>query len=268
MRIPNISRQTYDLANLCAISLWNGTDYETGKKQLVSDAYLLQKFGIKFINAKINNSLMSFSLDEISEFIKVAKLRHRINPLSVDLFNGNRCLNTSILTYATQQSHRRLNTLKYEVGATMSENLGRHFSTKRFVIRNGKRIRTRNNKTTLASRLLFFTVPSEQCFNLNEDVAKNLYLKGKTALTFNREYCEALATLLDRDWHILSNFKMPLKNNDISPIVWNEAYKGCWWQRRVLDLAVLLHYKLASPIFTSTYSILVKPKLPNLFKKI
>lgn len=268
MHIPNINRQTYELAHLCATAIWNGVNYETGKKQLVSDAYLLQNFGVKFIKAKLTGSLITYSVDEISEFLKVAKLRYHINPLTVDLFNGNRCLNTSILTYATQQANKKINFLKYQVGATMSENLGRHFSTKRYVIRNGKRIRTRNNKTTLASRLLFFTVPSEQCFNLNEDVAQHLQLKGKTALTFNSEYCEAFATLLDRDWHILSNLKMPLKNNEISPIVWQEAYAGCWWQRRVLDLAVLIHFRIINATFIRNYASLSKPKLPNLFKKI
>jgi hypothetical protein len=266
--IPNISRITYDIANECAICLWNGIDYESGNEQLVSDAYLLDIFGSKFIRAKVHKSTIFYTLDEVSKFIKVAKLSHHINPNSVDISTARKSLNNTVMSYAIRNKNQRYGIVEHKVGALLADNLGRHFASKRFVIRNGKRIRTQNNKTTLASRLLFFTVPSQQIFNLNEDIALALQLNGKRASKFNDEYCYAFATLLDRDWHILSNFKMPIRTKEISQSVWNEAYYGCWWQRRVLDLAVMLHFKIINATYVKSYFGLSKPKLPFLFKNI
>ncbi len=266
MLIPNISRQTYNLANQCAIALWNGINYETGKKQLISDSALLQMFAIKTHRNVKYGVPMSYSLNEISILLKVTKLSHHIDPLTVDLSTGKMCLNQTVTSYAMGNNPKG-RFFRYQLGAVLSDILGRSFSTKKYVIRNGQRIRTQNNKTTLASRLLFFTVPNLQCFNLNDKVAKSLQLKYKKASLFNEEYCEAFATLLDRDWHILSNFTMPTVTNEISQTIWNEAFNGCWWQRRVLDLAVLLHFNLISATYIRNYFSLAKPKLPPLFKK-
>ncbi len=268
MLIPNISRVTYDIANKCAICLWNGIDYESGNEQSLSDAHLLEIFGSKFIRAKSTKSQIFYTLDELSKFIKVAKLSHHISSNTVDISTARKSLNNTVKTYAIRKKNQRYGIVEYKVGALLADNLGRHFASKRFVIRNGKRVRTRNNKTTLASRLLFFTVPSQQIFNLNEDIALSLQLNGRRASIFNEEYCNAMATLLDRDWHILSNFKLPIKTKEISQAVWDEAYFGCWWQRRVLDLAVMLHFKIINAKYVKNYFGLSKPKLPPLFKNI
>ena len=62
--VPKFRPYILKLAELCAIDLWNGIDYETGKSMEVSDEELLHDFAVPFIlpyakpqNRKTANSL-------------------------------------------------------------------------------------------------------------------------------------------------------------------------------------------------------------------
>jgi hypothetical protein len=58
---------------------------------------------------------------------------------------------------------------------------------------------------------------------------------------FNKYLCDGLQL----NNVLLKKLEMP-KTTVLAEDIWTEAKKGDWWQRRVLDLALLLHFGLVS----------------------
>jgi hypothetical protein len=55
-------------------------------------------------------------------------------------------------------------------------------------------------------------------------------------MVFNAE----MRKVYDHYWQQLEGYKMPLPNGIIEDEYWLLAMKGAWWQRRVLDLSLML----------------------------
>lgn len=258
MPIPIISKSTYDLANQCALLLWHGISYEIGKQQPLSDAAILEHLSGMFLKELQGKRHKLITKAWCADFAKTTGLGFRFKRINPNVANGNRVLFKDIVNIYNTRIYGNNCIEKYAYAAQYNRILGEALAT---------RGQKNGNVITFASRMLFFAIPSELGFNLNEEIAVNLGYR-RDAPSFNMRYCADFANALKRDWSMLVGYKMPCRTNEISQEVWDDAYKNGWWQRRVLDIAVLIQQ---SPSITTyvedEYLKLKRPKAANPFKK-
>jgi len=253
MPIPPITKQTYDLANQCALLLWHGINYENGDRQRLSDASMLELLSGKFLKSIQTKKYTNISKQNYRDILLATGLAFHFRGVKLNTVEANRTLFNDIVSIYKSRKFNGHFISKYAYAAQFNALLGEALA----------KPKPSGNKITLASRVLFFTIPSELGFNLSEKVARKLNLKG-TAPSYSMQYCEEFSKALIRDWKQLSSYKMPCRTTEISQIVWNDAYDNGWWQRRILDLAVLLHFKVVSATYAKqSYVKLNKPKKPS-----
>ena len=81
-------------------------------------------------------------------------------------------------------------------------------------------------------------------FNCNGELATKLKIIRPNA-HFTAVFQTVMQNALNRDIRILRKYTMPPPRKTlISPQIRNHAEQGGWWHRRVLDLAILIHYNL------------------------
>ena len=255
MKIPqsiqNISPQTYKLADECARLLWTGINFSNGRSQ-TSDAKLLDIFGRPFQNCVANKRVIKFSLKQYKILVKTTNLNRYQKVESSELKNIWFCIVNSLSPMYKSNSHMGKGMRKSEQSAIYNLELGAAIA----------KILGQGNKTTTASRILFFLIPDRNLFNLNEKLAAKLNLP-KGSKNFNYPLCREIQKVLIRDWSILKNFTMPMRTSEVHEEIWELAAKGGWWQRRVLDIAILLHFNIASANYAKRiYSLRNIPKKP------
>ena len=72
----------------------------------------------------------------------------------------------------------------------------------------------------------------------------------KLADKFKAELVAAFHDKMQNDWGTLKSYQMPYWTPEINADTWKLACSGGWWQRRVLDVAVLLELRLATAAYT------------------
>jgi len=227
--IPKISPATYDLAHQCCLLLWHGVEFSTGRNQ-TSDAALLQTWSSKFQGHITANKQLRYSAAEINALTSAAKVGRFLNFKAADVKNLNRSFNQSIVSLYGQPGITS-DIYSQELGKALARNP------------------TQPGKIVIASRFLFFALPDRCTFNLYEGVAVKLGMH-RMATKFKSDLVSALHDRMHLDWKILRALQMPQRTSEIKYDTWKLACDGGWWQRRVLDIAVLIHLKLASAAYT------------------
>jgi len=236
--IPRLSQNIINKAEHCARLIWFGTSYLTGKPQ-TSDELLLQEFSrpVKDLLTGQSNSV-AFSRSAIHDLMVVGGLKalfrsqHQIDFRQFEHFleaNLPSILNTSRL-------------------APPSSDLAE------FVKLSGKALVNSNVKTNagyrvaLASRILFFAVPQLRLYNYSQDISAALQLPTRPqAAIFN--FQEIFDAGLHTNWSSLVSLQAPKSAELNSKLVYTDnLISSDWWQRRVLDLAVRLHFNTVTPI--------------------
>jgi len=227
--IPNISKSTYDLAHQCCLQLWSGVEFSSGRSQ-TSDAALLQTWAGKFQNHVQNQKQLRYSEKEINEMTHAAQVSRFLNFNASDRKSLNKAFNYSIKS------------LYFDAGIAsdvFSQDLGRALTKNP----------NHSGKIIVASRFLFFALPDRCTFNLNQYVAMSLGM-NKQADKFKSDLVAAFHHRIYKDWKILKKYQMPYRTPEIKADTWELACSGGWWQRRVLDVAVLLELKLTTAAYT------------------
>lgn len=96
------------------------------------------------------------------------------------------------------------------------------------------------HQVILASRILFFNTPNIEVFNISSGIARNLGFIG-------RPYKYLTAFNLKMHKIFLANRTQLSKCNPpkvllLSGVLANSFASTTWWERRVLDLALLIHF--------------------------
>jgi hypothetical protein len=239
--VPKFSKFKLKIAELSAISIWNGIDYETGKEIFISDEELLKTFSVSFLSLLKKKSKKSFITESlIRSLVKVAKLKamyRSANP--TDFKRGIRFLRTNTTTlyenFIKVKSH--ILPIDYAINSVLE--LGKNFPKK-----NNKISINGNYRIPLATRVLFFAIPDMPFFNFSERLAKkmNFQSRPQAAIPF---YMKKLEKGLCINKAL---FKMKLPpSNQMDHNLYKKIKKTDWWQRRVLDLALLFHFKIFKP---------------------
>jgi hypothetical protein len=240
--VPKFSASHLALAEVCATELWNGIDYQTGKELEFSDEDLLVMFATPTF-AMYNSTSTKQTITEldIRSLIRIAKLKALFRSEQPTDFQG------AIAAYRASAlaiySGWKKNTLKlanpYDYATQAIRDWSVKFVNNTGVSPNG------NHRVPLACRILFFAMPDMMVFNFSNGLAiKKMCLQSRPQAAipcFNKYLYEGLQL----NNVLLTNLNMP-KPTALSEDIWISAKNGDWWQRRVLDLALLLHFGLAS----------------------
>ena len=232
-QIPKFSRTQLETANRCARALWYGVDYETGNSRL-SDAEIMNKFSTKFISFHKTRTKPKpdiFVVD-VKQLIKASKLSNLFRWIkSMDFRKGIDCLYKDVHKKFLKAQKRPNRTSTYLDAIACVEKLN-----------HGLVKDPRINQYNLASRILFFTTPNLQTFNLNGSIAIHFGLQVRAKVHY-KEYFELFAQGMITNQTKLSKYSMPPARAGLDSVTWNNAKRTDWWRRKVLDLAVLLHVK-------------------------
>lgn len=230
--VPKFSDFNLLVAELCAIDLWNGINFENGKKREISDEELLSDFASKFYKLVKNSSSKNLIAEVlIRRLIRAAKIKALFrskNPL--DFKRGIRCIAKNTVKFYKNRSQ----TTNFETQAILE--LGEHFVKPiKNPTRNG------NFRVALASRILFFAIPNMQFFNFSNILAEKMLFQKRPQASiyfFNESLKKGLKKNIG-----LNKMKLP-PPSFMKPALYKKIYKTKWWQRRVLDLALLLYFKV------------------------
>lgn len=228
-----LSRNELENASYCAEALWYGINYKNGKP-IFSDELLLKFFAEPMY--KNGRYAAYFDPDIFKAHVQILKSVCGLKALN---FSVNRLnYNQGIVTIKTQ-IHKHFVDVKRKHHRLIPINLP---DTAIRDLSNGLVTQPHYRQIVLASRILFFNTPNLETFNISSGIAKNLgfvtvpdkYLTGFNA-KMRRIYL-ANATQL-------STFPKP-KVLYLKGELANSIDATTWWQRRVLDLALLLRFGL------------------------
>jgi len=227
--IPAIQPSTYDLAHQCCLQLWVGVNYSNGRSQ-VSDAEMLNTWTGKYQNAVVKNIRPKFSQDDFNRFASATKVGRflQVNNLFVAKLNS-----------AFDQTVRNLYSHSSVKSDEYSDKLGKDIAST--TLGNGKVI--------VASRALFFALPDRRIFNMNGRLADALGIK-RHRNDFSSVLTNEIDLVYQKDWTQLIKYQMPMRTSEIKLDIWKLACNNGWWQRKVLDIAILLEMKLTSAAYT------------------
>lgn len=229
------------LAQECALELWRGFDFESNSLKEKSDEELLHSFSGSF-NAILQNPNTTTRITEyeVRQLARVAKIKafYR-SAISTDFLAGI----SSVEIGVTQDVHKWRGRT---VGATRKShalnaviNVARNFVTNSGPSLNG------NYRVPLASRLLFYAVPEMPIFSFSNPLAKKLKLQTRPQAAYPF-FFDLMYKGIWTNRRRLSMLNVPTSSL-LSVAQQNSLERSRWWTRRVLDLALLNHFNLASP---------------------
>lgn len=236
--VPVFSKAELDIANDCAVLLWNGISFETGRKT-TSDEKLMSYFAepiYRFVASQATHVI--FDRNELHELISVAGLTPMLrkqNELSYPQFEA-------YLSKTLKHLQKDINLAKTvaEKWAIASEH----------VREGGKQLVDVNVKTNagyrvpFASRILFFATPTMPVANLSNGLAKALNLPSRPEYAV-RPFYQIFYTGLVTNDTLLKTYSMPISHGLLDAEVYSQVAQSDWWQRRVLDIALLLKFNVA-----------------------
>lgn len=248
--IPKFTKKELDLANLCAVAIWYGINYETGTIQTVSDANLMSKFAPYFYEyhqtkKKPNPDIF---LADVRELILACGIKMLFRGISgMDFRKGINAIYSDVYPIFLKAQKNPTRVSSYKDAVNCLEALSKGFV-----------VNPKDNRLSLASRILFFLAPNLQTFNMNNSIAKSYGLQSRPHHHY-AGYFELLAKGLITNQTALSKYKIPPMRDELDYKTWYEASRTDWWRRRVLDLAVMFR---ASP------SIMPNPNLKHLIQQV
>jgi hypothetical protein len=237
LAVPKLTPYEIKLGELCALDLWEGIDYQTGK-HITRDELFLTNFGTPSASLYSGRrSVLNVTVKDFHHFVIVAGLKNQYQTANgTDLAKGIASFQSSVIPYyrtwkgkATTQSPVNLVTnaaLDWSPCFVKNPNTGS---------------RVGNHRISLACRFLFYAFPDFPVYNFSESLSEALNLQKRPQAALPH-FNEAMALGMVTNKHLLSKTTMP-QPTIVSLALWKRAEKNGWWKRRVLDLALLLHFR-------------------------
>jgi hypothetical protein len=243
-KVPVFSKYALDIAELCAKDLWRGISYKDGKPLLKSDEEFLAMFASPFLSYALTgftNHKNPITADSINALIDVAKLNPmRLSSKTTDIQKGIDTLYFGVSKLLTEWMVNNDKKSSKAIGLEATERLGEEFFTISAEKKKGSFI-------ALSNRLLYFAMPNIPIYIYSKGIAEKLGFKTSKPSEIIADYTETLHEGYIENWNSLSNYEMPFSNNVVSERLWLIARDNGWWQRRVYDMALVLHLTGVKP---------------------
>lgn len=237
LAVPKLTPYEVKLGELCALDLWDGVDYQTGK-HIVRDEVFLGNFGTPAASlySGRRNSL-NVTVQDFHNFVIVAGLKSQYQTSNgTDLAKGISAFNSAVLPSYT--TWKKKTTTQSSVDLVTKSVLDWSPS---FVKNPNTGSRVGNHRISIACRFLFYAYPDFPVFNFSDALSESLNLQKRPQAAipyFNEIMTQGMIT----NRLLLAKTVMPPPTS-MSLILWKRAEKNGWWKRRVLDLALLLHFR-------------------------
>lgn len=249
VQIPKFSANEIRFANACAVLIWNGLSYEDGS-EITSDRDLLVYFSSEFQKLSKNFSSGFFlSRKSLHDLIIVALLKpmyrkqHELSYAKLDKFFRT--------NYSQYEQSIQFVTTSYEKVVKANDLV---VAAAKAVVKNGVSPKA-GYRVPFASRLLFFGAPDMFIFNYANRLAeKKLNYQARPHYAYP-VYGRDMLQVLKNNWIELSKYNIPTEIANEPEEDITIAYHTHWWARRVLDLALLIRFRVFIPI-SNPYQIL------------
>jgi hypothetical protein len=222
-------------ASLRALYLWEFGDDEITSKLKVSDKELLAYFATEWIGFVKHKKPIAYTDAMINKLIYSCGMRthnvtNRKRPNINIFFNSPKLLQSYTTSLQVQKNK------KYITARSNVTNLGKLLDPSRGSRGNYKGFGT---QSAFASRILFFAIPNMQFFNYSTTLQDRLKDEWKVkGVDLKKSYAK-MNQLLNRYESQLKKLPRPNFDKDIKEFV----EQNNWWERRVLDLAVLHNWE-------------------------
>jgi hypothetical protein len=238
LAVPKLTTYEVKLGELCALDLWDGIDYQTGNQVSLRDELFLANFGTPAASLYSGRrTTLHVTPQEFHDFVIVAGLKNQYRTSNgTDLAKGISAFNTTVLPSYT--SWKKKNTTQSPVDLVTKAILD---WSPTFVKNPNKGSKVGNYRVPLACRFLFFAYPDFPVYNFSEALSEKLNLQKRPQAAipyFNQIMEEGMVT----NRLLLAKTVMP-QPTAMSLALWKRAEKNGWWRRRVLDLALILHFR-------------------------
>jgi hypothetical protein len=237
LAVPKLTPYEIKLGELCALDLWEGIDYQTGG-QITRDEIFLTNFGTPAASLYSGRrNALNVTVQDFHHFVIVAGLKSQYQTANgTDLAKGITAFQSVVVPL--YKSWKRNTTTQSSVDLSTKAVLE---WSPTFVKNPNTGSRVGNHRISLACRFLFYAYPDFPIYNFSESLSNSLNLQKRpqAALPY---FNEAMALGMITNRHLLSKTTMP-QPTVISLALWKRAEQNGWWKRRVLDLALLLHFR-------------------------
>ena len=221
-----------DLIRACcrAIYLWEFGDDAVAENVRRADKELLKYFGTKWTKfAQQKNKNLIYDITELQELMFSCHVPKQIN--NPNLNGVDSYLSTNALAQHNYVLGLQVNiTARLDFAKTIASNLADELKNKKNML-----------QPALASRILFFTMPEIHHYNYSEPLRESLKENYGLVDDNLKGVYERMTKLLyePNNFKILKNLPRPNFPNNLKKAVKD----GDWWERRVLDLAVVQNWK-------------------------
>jgi hypothetical protein len=230
--IPKFTHAQLKLADLCARELWRGQRYDR-HKTTESDEVLMNWLYAPFQRIE-NGSTKRYILTtkKLTDFISAADLSSTLRGKTLNKQKGLDSIRLDIVKiYRGWLKNNHIKGFSTKPADAVTK-LGEEFFKKYKKKKTGVHV-------ALASRILFFAVPNMMFFNYSNQIAAALGFPTNQPGKIIHDYYKEIENGLNLNWQELVKFDMPLTSKDLPDDLWQTARNNGWWQRRVLDLALL-----------------------------
>jgi hypothetical protein len=237
LAVPKLSPYEVKLAELCALDLWDGIDYQTGE-HIERDEVFLGNFSSPAASLYSGRrTTLNVSVQDLHNFVIVAGLKIQYQTSNgTDLAKGIKAFNTTVLPSYTTWKKRT--TTQSSVDLVTKAVLD---WSPTFVKNPNTGSRVGNHRISIACRFLFYAYPDFPVFNFSDALSESLNLQKRPQAAIPY-FNEILAQGMITNRVLLAKTVMP-QPTSMSLVLWKRAEKNGWWKRRVLDLALLLHFR-------------------------
>jgi hypothetical protein len=239
--VPKFSAFEIKQAELCAIALWEGIDFRTNELAEISDELLLNNFYVSFQHSlNFPRRRSQITEQDLRQLIRVAELKAMYrSTLPIDFNQGIASIKTVViptyrLSLGINPTYTRLNgTIKSILDFSLCW------------VNNPNKSLNGNYRVPFSSRLLFFCIPELMVFNFSNELAKKMRLQARPQAALP-QFNALLEDGMRLNRALLGRLKLPEKSA-LSQENWNKIKMTDWWQRRVLDLALLIKFRVSVP---------------------
>lgn len=233
--IPVLPIKTIQKAEHCARLIWSGKPFLSGREH-TSDAEFMENFSKPVIDFLFGKSQsINFDPTTVHDLVVVAGLKplfrtwHEIDMRQFEVFLESHA--SSLITKPNTAIEM----------ADFVKEAGRSLVGTQYQGKAGYRV-------ALASRILFFAFPKIEFLNYSNDLAQALHLQTRPQAAIESFHIVMEKGLL-RNAVQLNSLPLPTLGPLLDPSVYYGAISnGDWWQRRVFDLALKIHFRIISPM--------------------
>lgn len=240
-KVPVFTSYEMKLAELCATACWEGIDFRTNKIAEVSDQVLLNNFYVSFQRLVKSPTLPSnITEQQLRQLIRVADVKAMFrSALELDFELGIDGITNLIVPIYKASTDKKPSISRFNAGVKATKELSLSWIDNPNPSLNG------NYRVPFTSRILFFCVPEMMIFNFSNPLAEklNLQVRPQAALPY---FNELMFNGLIANRALLNQLKFP-DRSALSLVNWNKISKTDWWQRRVLDIAMLIKFGVSVP---------------------